>query len=79
MHFICPKFIKKVISNGKCGGGSGDCFVEVFQEAMHKKSYTSFLKEDTKMPLIFIDDLIEGTLQMLEADIHLLKDVVYNI
>lgn len=31
------------------------------------------------MPLIYIDDLIVGTLKLLEADKSKLTDIVYNI
>ena len=68
-----------MISNVEPGGGSGDCFIEIFHEALTKNKYTSYLKEDQRMPLIYIDDLIVGTLQLLEADQSKLSDVVYNI
>lgn len=68
-----------MISNVKPGGGSGDCFIEVFKEALTQQKYLCYLKEDQKMPLIYIDDLIVGTLKLLETDKSKLTDIVYNI
>lgn len=69
----------QVISNSPPGGGSGDCFVEIYFEAVKKKFYKSFLKADHRLPLIYIDDLIEGTIKFIEADQSKLTDVVYNV
>ena len=68
-----------MISNTPPGGGSGDCFVEIYYKAVETGKFESFLKRDHSLPLIYIDDLIYGTLKYLETDGSKLTDTVYNI
>jgi nucleoside-diphosphate-sugar epimerase len=55
------------------GGGTTDYAVEIFYEAIEKGTYTCFLKEDTKLPMMYMPDCIEGTIQLAEADFSKLK------
>ncbi|MES1911258.1 MAG: hypothetical protein MHM6MM_003717 [Cercozoa sp. M6MM] len=50
------------------GGGTTDYAVEVFHEALLKGRYECYLEKDTEMPMMFMNDTIEGTVQFLEAD-----------
>ncbi len=50
------------------GGGTTDYAVEIFHEALSKQSYTSFLSEDTALPMMFMDDAIEATIRLMNAD-----------
>ena len=49
------------------GGGTTDYAVEIFYEAIEKGSYTSFIKEDTGMPMLYMDDAINATLKLMQA------------
>ena len=55
------------------GGGTTDYAVEIYYEAVDKGKYTCFLKEDTKLPMMYMPDCIEGTIQLAEADFSKLK------
>jgi nucleoside-diphosphate-sugar epimerase len=55
------------------GGGTTDYAVEIYYEAVDKGRYTCFLKEDTKLPMMYMPDCIEGTIQLAEADFSRLK------
>jgi len=55
------------------GGGTTDYAVEIFYEAIKKKKYTCFVKEDTVLPMMYIPDCIKGTIDLMEADISKLK------
>lgn len=50
------------------GGGTTDYAVEIYHEALKKRSYTCFLAEDTTLPMIYMDDAINATLQLMNAD-----------
>ncbi len=49
------------------GGGTTDYAVEIFYEAKRKKEYTCFLSENTRLPMMYMNDAIKATLQLMEA------------
>lgn len=60
------------------GGGTTDYAVEIFYEAIRRKSYTCFLEKDTALPMMYMDDAIDATVNLMQAP---KKDnyVSYNI
>ncbi|MCF6224039.1 MAG: NAD-dependent epimerase/dehydratase family protein [Flavobacteriaceae bacterium] len=60
------------------GGGTTDYAVEIFYEAIKNNSYMSFLSKNTTLPMMYMDDAIEATIQLMQSDaIH--KYTAYNI
>ena len=49
------------------GGGTTDYAVEIYHKALAKSAYTCFLKEDTALPMMFMDDAIRATLQIMDS------------
>lgn len=49
------------------GGGTTDYAVEIYHEALKSKSYTSFLDKGTYLPMMYMDDAIRGTIELMEA------------
>lgn len=49
------------------GGGTTDYAVEIFYEAIEEGTYTSFISENTGMPMLYMDDAINATLQLMDA------------
>ena len=49
------------------GGGTTDYAVEIFHEAKRSNSYTSFLQENTRLPMMYMQDAIRGTIELMEA------------
>src|SRR5215217_1455205 len=49
------------------GGGTTDYAIEIFYEALEEKTYTSFLKEDTYLPMMYMPDAIRSTIELMEA------------
>lgn len=49
------------------GGGTTDYAVEIFYEAIEEGKYTSFISENTGMPMLYMDDAINATLQLMDA------------
>ena len=49
------------------GGGTTDYAVEIFHDAVEKGSYQCFLSEHTILPMIYIDDAIRATLEIMRA------------
>jgi len=50
------------------GGGTTDYAVEIYHEALKEGKYTSFLSEDTALPMMFMDDAIRATISLMETE-----------
>jgi nucleoside-diphosphate-sugar epimerase len=50
------------------GGGTTDYAVEIFYEAIKKKRYTCFVREDTVLPMMYMPDCLKSTIDLMEAD-----------
>ncbi len=55
------------------GGGTTDYAVAIFFEAVKNKSYKCFLKEDTRLPMMYMPDCLKATFDLMEADFSKLK------
>jgi nucleoside-diphosphate-sugar epimerase len=55
------------------GGGTTDYAVAIFFEAVKNKKFTCFLREDTRLPMMYMPDCLKATLDLMEADFSRLK------
>lgn len=51
----------------KPGGGTTDYAVDIFFKAIEGKHYVCFLKPDTYLPMMYMDDAIKATIDLMEA------------
>ena len=57
-----------IIGHGqKPGGGTTDYAVDIYHHAVQGKNYECFLKADTALPMLYMDDAIKGTIDLMEA------------
>lgn len=49
------------------GGGTTDYAIEIYHKALERKTYKCFLTEDTELPMMFMEDAIKATLQIMNA------------
>lgn len=49
------------------GGGTTDYAIHIFHDALKKGSYQSFLSAETELPMMFMDDAIRGTIELMDA------------
>jgi len=62
------------------GGGTTDYAVEIFQYALNNKEYSCFLDKDTRLPMIYMEDAIRATFEIMEAPAESIKiRTSYNI
>ena len=62
------------------GGGTTDYAVNIFHEAIKNKRYTSFLSENTTLPMMYMSDAIRATLEIMdEVAEHIKIRSSYNI
>lgn len=52
----------------EAGGGTTDYAVEIYYEAIRNNRYNCFLREDTALPMMFMDDAIDATIKLMDAD-----------
>jgi nucleoside-diphosphate-sugar epimerase len=62
------------------GGGTTDYAVDIFHKAVLEESFDCFLKENTTLPMIFMDDVIRATLELMDVPKKAIKTrTSYNI
>ncbi len=49
-------------------GGTTDYAVEIYHAALKDKHYTCFLEKDTRLPMIYMPDVIRATIDLMAAD-----------
>lgn len=50
------------------GGGTTDYIIEMLNAAKNKSDYTCFLSEDTKLPMMYIDDAIDAAIKLMSVE-----------
>ncbi len=50
------------------GGGTTDYAVEIFEKAVKGEKYSCYLKEETGLPMMYMDDAIRATIEIMKAD-----------
>lgn len=62
------------------GGGTTDYAVDIYFDAIKKGSYQCFLSEDTRLPMMYMNDAINATIQIMQADVNDIKTrTSYNL
>lgn len=54
----------------EAGGGTTDYAVEIFYDAIKKGKYECFLSEESSLPMMFMEDAIQATISLMDADIN---------
>ena len=52
----------------KPGGGTTDYAVDIFYSAIENKKYNCFLEPNMELPMMFMDDAIRSTMELMNAD-----------
>jgi nucleoside-diphosphate-sugar epimerase len=49
------------------GGGTTDYAVDIYFKALSDGKYTSFLDKDTTLPMMYMDDAVRATIELMDA------------
>ncbi len=49
------------------GGGTTDYAVEMYHKALSGENYNCYLQEDTRLPMIYMEDVLRATIELMEA------------
>ncbi len=55
------------------GGGTTDYAIDIFYKAVKNEPYECFLKEDAELPMMFMEDAIKATIDLMQADKETVK------
>lgn len=62
------------------GGGTTDYAVDIYFDALEKGTFECFLSENTRLPMMYMDDAINATIQLMQADEESIKTrTSYNL
>jgi nucleoside-diphosphate-sugar epimerase len=50
------------------GGGTTDYAIDIFHKAITEKKYECYIAEDTELPMMFMDDAVRATINLMEAN-----------
>jgi nucleoside-diphosphate-sugar epimerase len=53
--------------SAQAGGGTTDYAVDIFHQAVGKGFYECYLKNDTRLPMLYMPDAVRATLQLMDA------------
>ncbi|KAL7731680.1 hypothetical protein ACLKA6_000969 [Drosophila palustris] len=78
LDFRCLRF-PGVISSDPPGGGTTDYAVSIFHDALRHGKHTCYLKPDTRLPMMYIEDCLRALFEFMRAPREQLKRRVYNV
>ncbi|RYM34006.1 NAD-dependent epimerase/dehydratase family protein [Brumimicrobium glaciale] len=55
------------------GGGTTDYAVDIFYHAKQNSEYTCFVNEETTLPMMYMDDAVRATVELMEAPASKIK------
>lgn len=55
------------------GGGTTDYAVAIYYDAIKYKKYTCFVREDTRLPMMYMPDCLKATMDLLQAPFESLR------
>lgn len=62
------------------GGGTTDYAVDIFHKAIAGESFECFLKEDASLPMMYMDDAVKATIDIMESPVeNILVRSSYNL
>ena len=56
------------------GGGTTDYAVDIFHAALEDGHYDCFVRADTRLPMMYMDDAIRATIALMEAPVGVIGD-----
>ena len=78
IDFRCLRF-PGIISASTPGGGTTDYAVKIFYDAVETGNFECYLRPDTRLPMMYIDDCLNSVLQYMEFPENKLTQRTFNV
>ena len=79
VDFRCLRFPGIISADTEPGGGTTDYAVKVFHDALKSGRFECYLKSDTRLPMMYIDDCLQSVKQFMEVPSDKLRQRTYNV
>lgn len=79
VDFRSCRFPGVISADTSPGGGTTDYAVDIFHHALMSGSFNCYLQGDTRMPMIYLPDVVRATVELLKIQEDALKIRTYNI
>lgn len=79
LDFRCLRFPGVISADTPPGGGTTDYAVQIFHDALQTGKFQCYLKPDTRLPMIYIDDCIRSLVEIMQAPESSLRMRTYNV
>ncbi|KAM5309008.1 L-threonine 3-dehydrogenase, mitochondrial [Glossophaga mutica] len=79
LDFRCLRYPGIISADSQCGGGTTDYAVQIFHDAVKNGKFECNLKPSTRLPMMYIDDCLRATLEVMEAPAEALSMRTYNV
>jgi len=79
LDFRCLRFPGVISSDTSPGGGTTDYAVQIFHDALNSKRFHCYLRPDTRLPMMYIDDTLRSLCEFMALPAERLKQRTYNV
>ncbi|XP_023329810.1 L-threonine 3-dehydrogenase, mitochondrial [Eurytemora carolleeae] len=79
LDFRCLRFPGIISYDSHPGGGTTDYAVQIFHDAITTGKHHCYLRPDTRLPMMYIDDCLRSTIEFMLAPTDKLSTRTYNV